>query len=292
MDVGTFIVAIFYTVEDWLEGEQPLRQRGPKPKLSDSEALAIEIAGEFLGIDADRGLYAYFRQNCGEWFPALKEIHRTTFCRQAANLWVAKERLWKHLLNRVRFEASLSLVDSFPVEVCRFARAYRCRLLAEESAFGYGEMAKQTIYGLRAHLRVSWPGGICAVSLAPANVHDLRVAEKLLEGAEGWVLDDRNYHSPNLAERLSDRGLRLPTPYEFSKKEKQPWPRFLVQKRRRIETVIAQMVGRYKAKKVWARDRWHLRSRWLRKILSHTLAVWLCQQANLPPLRFSQLLTD
>ena len=56
--------------------------------------------------------------------------------------------------------------------------------------------------------------------------------------------------------------------------------------------MIAQMVGRYKAKKVWARDRWHLRSRWLRKVLSHTLAVWFCQQAGLPPLRFSQLLTD
>jgi hypothetical protein len=43
---------------------------------------------------------------------------------QAANLWVVKERLWKHLLKRVRFEASLSLVGSFPVELCRFARAY------------------------------------------------------------------------------------------------------------------------------------------------------------------------
>ena len=60
------------------------------------------------------------------------------------------------------------------------------------------------------------------------------------------------------------------TPYKSSRKEKRPWPRVLVQKGRRIETVIAQMVGRYKAKKVWARDRWHLRSRWLRKVLSHT----------------------
>jgi hypothetical protein len=24
-------------------------------------------------------------------------------------------------------------------------------------------------------------------------------------------------------------------------------------------------------------SRWHLHSRWLRKVLSHTLAVWLCQ---------------
>lgn len=57
MDVGTFIVTVFCAVEDWLKGEQPLCQRGPKPKLSDSEVLTIEIAGGFLGIDTDRGLY-------------------------------------------------------------------------------------------------------------------------------------------------------------------------------------------------------------------------------------------
>jgi hypothetical protein len=51
VDVGTFIVAVFCAVEDRLGGEQPLRWRGPKPKLSDSEVLTIEIAGEFLGID-------------------------------------------------------------------------------------------------------------------------------------------------------------------------------------------------------------------------------------------------
>ncbi len=70
-----------------MEGEQPLRQRGPKPKLSDSEALTIEIAGEFLdilGIDTDRGLYAYFRRNYGVWPAALKELHRTIFCRQGS----------------------------------------------------------------------------------------------------------------------------------------------------------------------------------------------------------------
>lgn len=74
MDVSTFIVTVLCAVVDWLEGEQPLRRRGPKSKLSDSEVPMIEIAGEFLGIDTDRGLYAYVRQNHGEWFPALKEV--------------------------------------------------------------------------------------------------------------------------------------------------------------------------------------------------------------------------
>ena len=56
-------------------------------KLSDSEVLTIEVVGEFLGIDTDQGLYTYFRRNYPEWFPALNTVHRTTFCRQAANLW-------------------------------------------------------------------------------------------------------------------------------------------------------------------------------------------------------------
>ncbi len=142
----------------------------------------------------------------------MNTVHRTTFCRQAANLWGIKEKLWRHLFGRIRFDPEVSLVDSFPIEVCRFARAYHCRLLAEESAFGYDEMTRQTFYGFRVHLRVSWAGVICAVSLAPANIHELHVAEKRLEDAEGWVLGDKNYHSPNLAEPLSDRGSNLLTP--------------------------------------------------------------------------------
>ena len=294
MDLNTLIVAVFYEVDNWFAGQKKLRQRGPEPELSDSEVLTMEIVGEFLGIDAEKDLYAYFKRHYGEWFPALREVHRTTFTRQMANLWVAKERLWRHLLRRTGFDPRISVVDSFPVPTCRFARAYRCRLLPEESAFGYDEMAKQTFYGLRAHLRICWPGVIVGVALAPADAHDLTVAEELLEGAEGWALGDRNYWSPKLTERLlGEEGLRLLAPYKSKNKEKKPWPRWLVQKRRRIETVIGQLVERYRAKKVRARDRWHLTSRWLRKVLSHTMSVFLCQEeADLPPLRFAHLLTD
>ncbi len=45
------------------------------------------------------------------------------------------------------------------------------------------------------------------------------------------------------------------------------------------------------AKKVWTRDAWHLLARWLRKVLSHTLAVLLCQRAGLSPLAFEALVT-
>jgi hypothetical protein len=43
-------------VEDQLKG-RCIRSRGPAPKLSDAEVLTIEVVGEFLGIDTDKGIY-------------------------------------------------------------------------------------------------------------------------------------------------------------------------------------------------------------------------------------------
>jgi len=135
VNLSTFITAVFCLIDDLLK-EQRIRRRGPAPKLADSEVLTIEAVGEFLGIETDKGLYdyvrcRYVRCHYAEWFPTLAKVHRTTFCRQAANLWIAKHRLWRHILGRVCFDPELSLIDSSPVPVCRFARAYRCRRLAE-----------------------------------------------------------------------------------------------------------------------------------------------------------------
>src|SRR5215207_2840237 len=146
-----------------------------------------------------------------------------------------------------------------------------------------------TFFGLRAHRRVTWPGVIAGLEQAPANGADLALAPELLAGARGWALGDRAYWSPDLRERLRARGVRLLAPFQTRKYERTPWPRWLVTTRRRIETVLAQLVERYRAKRTWARDLWHLCSRWLRKVLSHTTAVLLCQQHGLGSLAFSQL---
>ena len=79
MDLSTFIVAVFCLTDDRLKGNK-LRQRGPFPELCDAEVLTIEVVGEFLGIDTEKGLYKHSRCHYGEWFPALKRVHRTTFC--------------------------------------------------------------------------------------------------------------------------------------------------------------------------------------------------------------------
>ena len=290
MDATTLLITVYCLVDEWL-ADRRLRQRGPQPILSDSEVLTIECVGEFLGIDTDKGLYEHFRRHWAAWFPALRQVHRTTFIRQAANLWAVKYRLHQHLLAQVKFDPQLCLVDSVAVPICRFARAYRCRRLRELAAWGHDEVAKQTYLGLRAHLRVCWPGVIVEGRLAPANHSDLAMAEDLLAGVTGWTLADRNYGSPRLAEQLQAQGGWLLAPPRGKCRSRQRPPPWLTGKRRRVETVIGQLTGRYHLKRVWARDAWHLWSRWLRKLLSHTMAVLLCQRAGLGSLRFADLLT-
>jgi hypothetical protein len=75
-------------------------------------------------------------------------------------------------------------------------------LAPPEAAFGYDAMKKQTFYGLRGHVAVTWPGVIHTAELAPANTHDLEMAPHVLYGARGWALADSNYWSPGLFDRL------------------------------------------------------------------------------------------
>jgi len=291
MDITTYLIGVFCLVDDFLKDKR-LRQRGPQPTLSDSEVLTMEIVGEFLGIDTDSGLFRHFRRYYGDWFPALCQIDRTSFVRQAANLWAVKQALWAQLIRWIEHDPLIAITDSLPIPVCRFGRAYRCRRLAGETAFGKDEVARQTFLGLRLHMRLNLPGVITDFRLAPANVSDLQVAEDIFDSVQGWALGDRNYWSPALKEMGWAQGLIWLTPYKSAKREKKPWPRWLSHKRYLIDTVFSQLTERFHAKRVWARDAWHFLSRCLRKILSHTVAVFFCQQLGLPPLHFAELIID
>jgi hypothetical protein len=298
VDLESFTIAIYCWIDAVLEEMQAdpdwkrIRQRGPAPTLADSEVLTMEVVGEFLGLDRDTVLVAYFRRDHPDWFPGLLQVHRTTFARQAANLWSVKEQIWQRLLDQIPHDPALSFVDSVPVPVCRFGRAYHCSRFREHARFGYDHGSKATIYGFRAHLRTCWPGITRALSMASANVHDLDVVPELVDGGTGQVIGDRNYWAPQVAAELAPAGIQFLAP--FKRRDTDPDPagsRLLTRWRWRIEVVASQLVERYHLKRVWARDAWHLTSRILRKVLSHTLCVGLCLKQGLDPLHFDSLLT-
>jgi hypothetical protein len=102
----------------------------------------------------------------------------------------------------------------------------------------------------------------------------------LADHTVGLLVGDRNYDAPRIAAELAEHGVELLAPPRHKSHDPHPrWNLVLSHVRYRIDTVFGQLAERFHAKRTWARDSWHLWSRLLRKVLSHTLAVLLNQTA-------------
>lgn len=287
MELIDYIVLTYTFIDDWYKGnfsERRLRQRGFQPRLTDSEVLTMEVIGEYLGLATDTAIYRYFRRHWLHLFPALP--HRTTFIRQAANLMQVKERLFEDLTQG--FERNLQIMDSMPVEVCRFIRARRSKQFKGDAA--YGQWHKQTFFGFRLHLKIDQRGMIHTCIIAPANVHDTRFVDGLLgQDSNCWVLADKGYRGNKRKERLwEERRIYLHTPLQRRERPRSNLEERTKRKlngiRRLVETVAGQLAQQFDIKTTTARDTWHLTNRIVRKILSHTMAVFINIQLGKEPL--------
>jgi hypothetical protein len=295
MNLDELIITVFCLVDEAVKevlNGQRLRPSGPTPRLSDSEVLTMEIVGSFLKQAEDQQLFDYFRRHYGHFFPALLTIHRTTFVRQAANLWKLKERLWQRLLKR-EMKPKYVIVDSLPVPVCRFARAPYCERFWGEAAFGKDWVARQTFYGFRLHALVDPNGLIQCICLAPADEAEGDALEEMTQGKTGIVLGDRNYWEPQRQSRLREQGIKVIAPYKHKTKDPNPdWSRALSPLRYRIETVFGQLTDRFLIKRVWAKQRWQFISRLLRCVLSHTVMFLINRSLGRSPLQFDRLVAS
>ncbi len=92
------IIALYMTLEAActavLRG-MAVRQRGPRPDLTDAEMLTIEIFGEMMGHHDDAAIWRYAKNHWQTWFPALGSYQ--AFAKQSANLVHLKQQIFAHL---------------------------------------------------------------------------------------------------------------------------------------------------------------------------------------------------
>ncbi len=292
MNLNDFIVNIFCETDDFMKKylpERTLRSRGPMPQMADSEVLTMEIIGEMLGFDTDKEIFRFFKRFYQHYFPKLS--CRVTFSRQSAKLWAVKQRLFKHIAER--FRDTILVLDSFPMAICRFARARGSKLFKGIANYGK-KLGNQTFYGFRLHVKINSIGMIQSFDLTAANVHDIRMVEELTEADRGLLLADRAYLSQPLKQQLLEhQGLELSVPTKYGEPTQLSPKQLRSRKRirRLIETVGNQLINNLHMKKVWARDLWHLTNRICRKILAHTFCVLFCLREGIKPLSFSELIT-
>ena len=99
MSIEDFITWAFCFIDDAvaeIEKKYSLITRGFAPKLSDSEVITMELVGEYLSVDADKCIWEYFKMHWAKLFPCIGA--RSSFVKQAANLWWVKQKIHERLI--------------------------------------------------------------------------------------------------------------------------------------------------------------------------------------------------
>lgn len=295
-----FIIAVYCLIDDTYQQLFPVgvRQRGFAPELTDAEALTLAIVGEFLGLERDKAIFEYFYKHYQPWFPGLHD--RTVLVRQWANLWQVEQLLWQKLVRRSGADqADFQVLDTLPIPVCGLKRYKRRHILTDDVLIspdvGYCASKNWYYFGVKGGLRIAANGMIVQAVLLPARPHDSQLREVLLAGmpAGATALADKAFLDEAEQIRLHDQhGLLLLTPLRTGMKPTGfELPTLAKGIRQLIETVNSQLVERFKVQNLRVRKGWTLLSKWYRKILAHTVCVFLNLQLGRNPLDFAGLVT-
>lgn len=296
MSMENFIITVYCLVDDILKKllrDQELRKRGFKPFLSDSEIITMEIVAEFIGIDTDKGAWEYFSRHWKKLFPMLGS--RSNFARHAANLWKITQRIQKELAKQLgAFSDTLHLADGFPMPVCHFKRAYFSSIFAGESAYGYCASKGEIYYGFKGNVLINSEGVITEITTTAANIDERESLWDLLTEVRGMIIADKGLIGAEYKNELRDfAGVDLQTAVRANMKEtrSEKFITWLKSTRRLVETVIGQLTERFNIETIRAKKLWYLTNRVTRKILSHTVCVFINKQFGNPPLQFDLLVS-
>lgn len=296
MERDIFIIHVYELVAETIkiiQRNNAWRTRGFAPRLTDAEVITMEICGEFFKLHEDTEIYKYFNRHYRHYFPRLPS--RTTFVRQAANLWQIKVICQSLLIKQAgqQFDPVQS-IDTIPLPVCTYTRGgYRDQRFPTLADFGHCAAKKMNYYGFKLGLRISRLGMITHYPILSARAHDVNHLGTLIEGFQGLVPADKGFLDHYQQKLwLATQQTQVVTPVRQNMAAATSDTKLLRQtkyRRKLVETVGSQLTERFQIAKIRVKDFWHYQHRLYRKILSHTVAVCLNLQLGLPPLHFSLL---
>ena len=269
-----------------IKAHDPIRRGGFAPALTDEEVITIELCGAYFKLATDEDIFASFQAHYQDWFA--QRCERTLFVRQAANLWHVKALIQRRL-TEVRGQATdpVQVIDTLPVPVCVLTRAPRDRCFTTAAEVGYCAATDLPYYGFKLGLRVARSGMIMHYPLLPARPHAVQLTDELVAEVAGVVPADKGFIDAVRQTLLEERhGVTLGTP---PRKRMQATfaPAVLsvcARWRKRVEPVGSHLTERFGMARIRVRDLWHFQHRLIRKVLAHTVAVFLNLQLGRKPL--------
>jgi hypothetical protein len=297
MDRDTFIITVYCVVVETyqiVKEHHLIRRGGFAPALTDEEVVTLEICGAYFKLQTDKDLFAYFHTHYAHFFPNLKD--RSSFVRQAANLWQVKTAIWKLLVQQSGQQRHpVQVIDTLPLPVCTYTRSIRDRCFKLQADYGHCAAKKLDYYGFKLGLRVSASGMITHFPLLSARAHDVNHTNALVEDFSGLCPADKGFIDPFRQPLLCDRyGVKIVTPARANMKEEHPRAlrKFCSRIRKIVETVGAHLTERFAVARIRVHDLWHFQHRLIRKVLAHTVMVFLNLKMGRDPLDLDGLVTS
>ena len=107
------------------------------------------------------------------------------------------------------------------------------------------------------------------------------------------MIEDKGYIKPSLKSDCHSYDIDLQTPLRKNMIDSgfKWFVRQLMKIRRRIKTVISQLVDYFEIERITTRDTWHLTSCIAKKLLGFTVGIYLNMQEGNEPMQFEGLIT-
>ena len=249
---------------------------GRKQKMSDLEVVALSLTAEFMSIDSENSLFKQLNQ---AEIPNL--IERSQFNKRRRKLFLFSEEIRTKLAKEFLEIEDYFIVDSMPLEICKFSRHSRIKICKEEfeSAPSKGFCASQNnwYFGYKLHGVCSVSGIFHSLDITKAEVHDVHFLKNIKQQMSDCVLlGDRGYLSESIQLDLFQTvKVRLETPKRSNQKDYKQQPYIFRKSRKRIETLFSQLCDQFMIRRNYAKSFEGFKTRILAKITSLTLVQYI-----------------
>ena len=267
------------TLQDVLDENGNLPKRGPAPKFSDAEVITLSLLSEALMVDSENYLFALLHKQ--RWGQLKHLIERSRYNRRRRVLNDLTEKVRQRLLGQMVDNETVFLIDSMPIEICKFARAKRLRICKHDydtaPSFGGCVSQLQTYFGYKLHSVMTLDGVVTHFAVTKAHVADIHFLQHIKPYYPGCLLlGDRAYLSNPLQQELFEGyRLLLHTPMRRNQKNYTTQPAVFRKTRRRIETFFSQLQAQFNIQKNYAKSFWGLVTRILAKITALTISQFI-----------------
>ncbi|MBU0710913.1 hypothetical protein KJ762_00395 [bacterium] len=131
------------SLSNFIDSSGNIKKVGTKPKFSDLDIITLSLVADSLSINSENLLFSKLRSEYQEDFPLL--IDRSQFNRRRKHLRIVIDLVRQALVNKLLPAENTFILDSLPIEICKFARARRIKICQEntETAPEYGYCAAQ-----------------------------------------------------------------------------------------------------------------------------------------------------